>query len=118
MMFRRVDLPDPLGPTTARNSPRRHVEIDPTQCDHARVGDPVDLEDVPEPDQRVLITRTVELRAHLVLHAHSASPRSTPVTELRSKERIESTSATLEANAIATTTPASIRQSITSTGTG
>ena len=118
MMFSKVDLPDSAGTDDGQELPPRHVEIDPTQCDHARVGDPVDLEHVPEPDQRVLITRTVELGAHLVLHAHSASPRSTPVTELRSNERIESTSATLEASAIATTTPASIRQSITSTGTG
>src|SRR4029453_15133127 len=75
-----------------------HVEVDAAECDDAGVGDAIDLVDVPDPHER-LAERADRLgpapqrrldppaRRCAGLLAHSASPRSTEVTEERRSAR-------------------------------
>ena len=94
-----------------------HVEVDAGQRHDPHVPDPVHLVGVAEAHERVLSLRPVAIRAHLVLD-HSASPRSTPVTEARSIARADSASASAVAPRIAARAIPSDVQSIRNTGGG
>ena len=51
-MCMNVDLPEPDGPVTARNSPRSHVEVDAAQRLHLDLADDVGLDEVLDRDDR------------------------------------------------------------------
>src|SRR5207302_6038520 len=89
-----------------------HVEGDPAQCRHSRVGHAVDLVHVLQADQGLTDANVVGR------DAHSTSPRRTDVTLLTSVARIASASETQAAATTATVNMPSANQSVTSTGAG
>ena len=104
------------------------VEVDAAERDDAGVGYPIDLEDVPEPDER-LSERADRLSAsaHLGLDSsggrasrgrHSASPRRTDVTEDRRSARSAASRPIAVAATIALSEIASAGQSNTRIGGG
>ncbi len=55
MMWNRVDLPEPDGPTMERNSPGLNVEIHAAQRRHVHLADPVGLAQVAGLDDAPLL---------------------------------------------------------------
>src|SRR5215207_7384720 len=105
-----------------------HVEVDAAERDDTGVGDAIDLEHVPEPHER-LAERADRLRSASQLGldpaarrsarlAHSASPRSTDVTEERSSARSAASNPIADAATMALNETASAGQSNTRTGGG
>ena len=95
----------------------RDVEIDAGERDDADVAHPVHLVRVAEAHERVGPLRPVAVGADDVLD-HSASPRSTPVTDARRSARADSASAIAVAATMAASAMPSDTQSIRNTGGG
>src|SRR5262245_27790953 len=96
------------------------VEVDAAERHDAGVRDPVDLEHVPEPDQRAAVGARPLRRDRRAdrPRAHSASPRSTEVTDERSSARSASSSPIAVAATIADSEIANDVQSTTRIGGG
>jgi hypothetical protein len=52
--FMNVDLPEPDGPITATNSPRRDLERNAGERVHVGLAHPVDLDEVVRLDERAV----------------------------------------------------------------
>src|ERR671911_536200 len=106
-----------------------HVEIDAAESDDAGVGDAIDLEHVPKPHERFPVRADRPRSApQLGLDpparrsarrlTHSASPRSTDVTEERSSARSAASNPIADAATMALSETASAGQSNTRIGGG
>src|SRR5918995_1234965 len=106
-----------------------HVEVDAAERDDAGVGNAIDLEHVPEPHERLPVRADrprpapqlgldPPARRSACRLAHSASPRSTDVTEERSSARSAASNPIADAATMALSDTASAGQSNTRIGGG